>query len=134
MASVGCLLQLSTRARLAIEDCRPDDRLAPERGRFGQGQNSILPPVLVARSFQAFGLCAARRSRDRYRRRESQDQLCALVKPGGVGPDVQRAAPLRCCSFAAPSIPIENAPEQQQQINRAEVPLMLFTLNYYLDH
>jgi hypothetical protein len=103
------------------------------RGRFGEGQNSILPPVLVARSFQAFELCAARRSRDRYRRRESQDQPCTLVKPGGVGPDVHRAAPLRCCSFAAPSIPIENAREQEQQINRAEVPLLLFTLNYYLD-
>jgi hypothetical protein len=71
---------------------------------------------------------------------ESQDQLFTLVKPGGVivsavaRPDMQRAAPLRCCSFAAPSIPIESAREQEQEINRAEVPPLLFTLNYYLGH
>jgi hypothetical protein len=95
---------------------------------------AFYPPVLVAGSFQAFELCAARRSRDRYRRRESQDQLCRLVKPGGTGPDVQRAAPLRCRPFAPRSIPIEAAREQEQEINRAEVPPLLFTLNYYLDH
>jgi len=102
------------------------------RGRFGEGQNSILPPVLVAGSFQAFELCAARRSRDRYRRRHSQDQPCTLAKPGGTGPDVQRAAPV--LPIWRPVDPDRSAREQEQEINRAEVPPLLFTLNYYLDH
>jgi hypothetical protein len=39
----------------------------------------------------------------------------------------------RCIAtlFAAPSLPIESAREQEQEINRAEVPPLLFTLNYY---
>jgi hypothetical protein len=38
------------------------------------------------------------------------------------------------CVFAAPSIPIEIAREQEQEINRAEVPPSLFTWNYYFSH